>query len=95
MSQEVKSRRLKNQESKEQEIGLQESNRPTNLRANVIPVEGFVLTIDGKMKTRYASAEEANAAGAKLKNNFPVLQVAVYDATKRAYTPVEVRPLAT
>jgi len=53
------------------------------------------LTIDGKMKTRYASAEEANAAGAKLKNNFPVLQVAVYDATKRAYTPVEVRPLAT
>jgi uncharacterized ParB-like nuclease family protein len=84
-----KSQRPKNQESKEQEIGLQESARPANLRANVVPVDGFVLTIDGKMKTRYASAEEANAAGAKLKNNYPVLQVAVYDATERAYTPVD------
>jgi hypothetical protein len=87
--QELNFQGLKNQESKHQEIKLQETKKPTNLRANPMPVDGFVLSIDGKLKKRYESSEDAMAAGTKLKKNFPALQVAVYDATGRNYTPVE------
>jgi hypothetical protein len=54
-----------------------------------MPVDGFVLSIDGKLKKRYESSEDAMAAGTKLKQNFPALQVAVYDAAGRNYTPVD------
>jgi hypothetical protein len=76
------------QELKE-EIKLQEGKKPSNLRANAMPVDGFVLSIDGKLKARYESAQAATAAGAKLKQSYPVIQVAVYDASARVYTPVE------
>ena len=76
------------QEPKE-EIKLQETKKPSNLRANAIPTDGFVLSIDGKLKTRYESAKDATAAAAKLKQSYPVIQVAVYDAIARVYTPVE------
>lgn len=66
----------------------EESKRPTNLRADILPKDGFVLTIDGKMKGRYDTAEEALAAGSKLKQSYPVIQVAVYDAAARVYTLV-------
>lgn len=66
----------------------EESKRPTNLRADILPKDGFVLTIDGKMKSRYDTAEDALAAGTKLKQRYPVIQVAIYDATARVYTLV-------
>jgi hypothetical protein len=98
MSKEPKNLVLKNQEprnqepsqeSKAQEIMLQDTKKPANLRANAVPVDGYVLSVDGKLKTRYESAKDANAAGAKLKQSYPVIQVAVYDAVERNYTPVE------
>jgi hypothetical protein len=65
------------------------SKRPENLRANTMPVDGYVLSVDGKFKTRYETAEEATTAAAKLKNSFPVIQVAVFDAMNKTSTPVE------
>lgn len=78
------------QEPKE-EIKLQETKRPANLRANATPVDGFVLSIDGKLKTRFENAKDATAAGTKLKQSYPVIQVAVYDAAARVYTPIELQ----
>jgi hypothetical protein len=95
MSKDPKSQQLKVRASKDEEMGLQETKRPANLRANAVPVDGFVLSVDGKMKTRYESAKEAKAAGAKLKKNYPVIQVAIYDATQRVYTPVELQEQET
>jgi hypothetical protein len=89
MSKEPKNLVLKNQEPKAQEIMLQDTKKPANLRANAMPVDGYVLSVDGKLKMRYESAKDANAAGTKLKQSYPVIQVAVYDATERNYTPVE------
>ena len=68
---------------------LQETKKPTNLRANAVPADGYVLSIDGKLKTRYDNSADAVAAGKKLKQTFPVLQVSIYDATGRSCTPVE------
>ena len=66
-----------------------ESRQPENLKANRIPPDGYLLSVDGKFKTRYETAAEATNAGEKLKMNFPVVQVAVFDATTRTFTPVE------
>src|SRR5690606_12280460 len=65
--------------------------RPRNLRANAVPVDGYVLSIDGKLKARYETENEATAAGTKLKQNFPVIQISVFDAAARTYTPVELQ----
>jgi hypothetical protein len=67
----------------------QDPKKPANLRANAMPADGFVLAVDGKLKARYDTAQEAMTAGAKLKQSYPVIQVAVFDAAERMYKPVE------
>ncbi len=89
MSEEPKKQERKHPEAKGHDVKLQEGKKPENLRANMMPTDGFVLSVDGKLKTRYESAEDAAAAGTKLKQSYPVIQVAVYDAMARKYTPVE------
>jgi len=64
------------------------AKKPENLRANVTPNDGFVLSVDGKLKARFDTSGEAMTAGVKLKQDYPVIQVAVFDATARSYTPV-------
>lgn len=63
--------------------------RPANPRANVMPVDGYVLSIDRKLKQRYDTAADAMTAATKLKQQFPLLQVAVLNAADNEYTPVE------
>ena len=67
---------------------MSKTEKPGNLRANLMPSDGFVLSVDGKMKTRFDTSEEAMSVGLKLKQDYPVIQVAVFDATARTYTSV-------
>ena len=67
---------------------MSKTEKPENLRANVTPKDGFVLSVDGKLKTRFDTSEQAMTAGMKLKQDYPVIQVAVFDAAARSYTPV-------
>ena len=55
----------------------QETEKPKNLRANTLPTDGFALCVDGKMKTRYETSQQATAAGLQLKQTYPVIQVTV------------------
>jgi len=64
------------------------ATKPVNLRANAMPTDGYVLIVDGKLKTSYDTSEAAMMAGTKLKQSFPVIQVAVLDAAERISTPV-------
>jgi hypothetical protein len=65
------------------------AKKPANLLANALPTDGYVLSVDGKLKTRYETAKEAMTAAAKLKETYPVIQVTVYDAAERKYSPLE------
>ena len=56
--------------------------------ANARPIDGYVLLVDGKFKTRFQTAEMAMAAGLTLKERYPVVQVQIYDAVQRSYAPV-------
>jgi hypothetical protein len=80
-----------NQEPNHQEIKFEETKKPENLRANAVPVDGFVLSVDGKLKARYETSDAAMTAASKLKQSYPVIQVAVYDVTERVYTPVNLQ----
>ena len=46
------------------------------------------MAVDGKLKARYESESDSMTAASKLKQSYPVLQIAVYDAAKRTYTAV-------
>ncbi|MDP2410663.1 MAG: hypothetical protein Q8M26_10305 [Pseudolabrys sp.] len=75
-------------DAKKSDVG-QDPKKPVNLRANAMPTDGFVLSVDGKLKTQFETEADATAAAEKLKQAYPVIQVSVYDAIKRVYTPVE------
>ena len=65
-----------------------ETKKPEQLRANTLPTDGYVMSVDGKLKARFDTAEDAMAAATKLKQSYPVIQAAVYDAAARTYTQV-------
>jgi hypothetical protein len=64
------------------------TTRPKNPSANVLPTDGFVLQIDGRFKSEYETAAQATKAGLELKKKYPFLQVIVYDANERTRTLV-------
>jgi hypothetical protein len=88
VNEELNVQESKVQAPKQQEIKLHETKRPANLRADAVPDDGYVLSVDGKLKQRFETSDEAMTAGMKLKQNYPVIQVAVFDAAARSYTPV-------
>ena len=65
------------------------TTRPKNPSVNIRPTEGYVLEIDGKFKSEYATTEQAVKAGLELKKQYPHIQIKVYDAKERTRTPVE------
>jgi hypothetical protein len=66
-----------------------EDKRPRNLRGDAFPVEGFAVTVDGKIKSQYPDLADAMKVGLALKTKFPVIQVTIYDAAAKTRTPVE------
>ncbi|MEJ2623149.1 MAG: hypothetical protein P8Z80_00965 [Pseudolabrys sp.] len=67
----------------------EDAKKPAQVRADAIPTDGYILTVDGKLKTRYETEQDAATEAAKLKQRFPVIQVSVYDAAAGTYTAVD------
>jgi hypothetical protein len=65
------------------------TTRPKNPSANVRPIEGYVLEIDGKFKSEFDSAEAALKAGLELKKKYLQIQVKVFGAKERTRTLVD------
>ena len=51
----------------------QDTKKPANLRADVMPTDGYLLSVDGKLKKRYETVDEAVSEGSKLKQKFPMI----------------------
>ncbi|MGB7692885.1 MAG: hypothetical protein WBM12_08415 [Pseudolabrys sp.] len=64
------------------------SEKPAIPRTDMLPTDGYVLSVDGKLKEKFEASEQALAAGLKLKQAYPVFHVQVFDAQARSYTPV-------
>jgi hypothetical protein len=53
---------------------------PKYRAATELPTSGYVLIVDGQVKTEFKEQELALKAARDLKGLFPMLQVKVYDA---------------
>jgi hypothetical protein len=51
----------------------------------------FLLQVDRQTKSAYQTAETAHSAGSVIKNEYPILQVTVYDSVECASTIVELQ----
>ncbi len=71
---------------------IEQPKKSENLRANARPKDGYVLSVDGKLKQRFDNSKEAITAGEKLKERFPVVQVAIYDAAGETYNVIASPP---
>ena len=64
--------------------------QPRNIRrADIGPVNGSALIVDGHFKTEFESNAAAQTAAKELLNKFPMLQVAIYDASSKVRTLVK------
>ena len=50
---------------------ISQDQKATNQRANAMPTDGYVLTIDGKLKTRYETESEAQCRRLEVETTFP------------------------
>ena len=67
-----------------------EELQPRNAqRADITPIAGFSMVVDGKLKANFDDEKVAKAAGVKLLEQFPMLRVEVYDAETKVRTLVE------
>jgi hypothetical protein len=64
------------------------AKKPGNPRGDALPIIGFGLAVDGKIKSQHDSAEAAMKAGLAIKRNFPAVQVTVFDAAAGTRTLV-------
>jgi hypothetical protein len=46
----------------------------------------YLLQVDRQTKNSYATAEDAQTAGMKIKKGYPIIQVSVYDSVDHTYT---------
>jgi hypothetical protein len=54
-----------------------------------LPTSGFVLVVDGQLKTEFKTKDRALKAARDLKSRFPILQVKIYDAEDKRSEEIE------
>ncbi|MET0971106.1 MAG: hypothetical protein ABWY18_18045 [Tardiphaga sp.] len=74
---------------KKPKIEIDEPHTRTAVRADRPPTEGYSLVVDGHFKSHHVTVEAAEEAGMKLKHQFQMLQVQVYDAATKTRTMIE------
>ncbi len=57
--------------------------------ARELPISGYGLEVDGRLKAEFATKDGAWAGAAELKKRFPMLQVRIYDALTKAREEVQ------
>jgi hypothetical protein len=63
-------------------------------RADVVPVDGFVIEVDGRLKQRFDDKSAAQNAALQLKQRFSMLQVRVYDAIEKSRALIDASGVA-
>jgi hypothetical protein len=74
---------------KKPKIELEEPQPRKVIRADKAPTSGYSLVVDGHFKSHHETVEAAEEAGMTLKNQYPMLQVQVYDAATKTRSMVQ------
>ena len=64
-----------------------EEQQPRNIqRADIAPVNGYAIVVDGHFKTQFSEDDAAEKAATELLASFPMLQIEIYDAMSKTRT---------
>lgn len=75
---------------KKPKLHVEEQPRPRLIqRADIAPADGFALVVDGHFKTQFVDESAAKEAATKLLARYPMLQVAIYDASSGSRTTLK------
>jgi hypothetical protein len=67
-----------------------EQAQPRNIqRADIAPVDGYALVVDGHFKTQFENSDAAKKAAADLLAKHPMLQIQIYDASSKSRAQVK------
>jgi hypothetical protein len=55
-----------------------------------LPITGYVLEVDGRMKTEFKTREGARIGAQELKRRFPMLRIKIYDAETRTKEEIQI-----
>jgi hypothetical protein len=69
-----------------QVLALDASKQKMATRADRPPTEPFVMVVDGHFKSQFNTVQAAEASAEKLKSDYPMLRVAIYDAVNQVHT---------
>jgi hypothetical protein len=67
-------------------LALDEPKLKKATRADRPPTEGFVMVVDGRFKSQFNTVQAAEASAGKLKSNYPMLRIEIYDAVNQVHT---------
>lgn len=67
-------------------LSIDEPEAKKAIRADRPPTEGFATIVDGHFKSEFDTVDAAEASGRKLKSEFPMLQIEIYDAVEKVRT---------
>jgi hypothetical protein len=75
---------------KKPRLDLPEEVQPRNAqRADIAPVNGYAMVVDGHFKTQFADALAAKKACTELLSRYPMLQIEIYDASTKVRSLVK------
>jgi hypothetical protein len=75
---------------KKPRLQVEEQPQARNIqRADIAPSDGYALVVDGHFKTHFAEKAAAMKAATELLAKYPMLQVAIYDASSKSRTLVK------
>jgi hypothetical protein len=52
-------------------------------RADLAPEKGYAMVVDGHFKAQFSEQDAAKKAAAELLENYPMLQIEIYDASAK------------
>jgi len=71
-------------------LHVEQQKQPRNIqRADIAPADGYALVVDGHFKTQFAEEGAAKKAAVELLAKYPMLQVAIYNASSKSRTVVK------
>jgi hypothetical protein len=67
-----------------------EEQPPRNIqRADIAPLSGYALVVDGHFKNQFAEQSAAKKAASELLAKFPMLKIEIYDAKAKSRTLIK------
>jgi len=71
-------------------LHVEQPSQPRNIqRADIAPVVGYGLVVDGHFKAQFAEETIARNNAAELLAKYPMLKIEIYDASSKARTLVK------